>query len=192
MTLKKKVKLMMKQKRIIVAVSAILILNFSSCKDNQNAEKGRVKKEGIVHNGFKNETVEFYFDFPDTVYINKVYKGNINYKSVLDTITKTFDDKKRSRYILYYMRNTKDIKYSVDELKKMELDTFGAINNKSIPIYGIKFSELGTYYLDGIIDDHVTVDTFSQKSIDKVRYIENLVRATHKVIVVNEPNIKSK
>ena len=191
MTLKKKVKLMKKQKEIIVIVSAIVAIgSMISCKDNVGSEKGDIKKVIGVQNKFKNKNVEFNFDFPDTMYVNEVYKGKINYKSVLDSITTSFDDDRKSRYITYYMTKAKVANYNIEELKKMRLDTFGAIDNRSIPIYGIKFSELGVHYLDGIINDHISIDTFSQsnKDEDKVRYIENVVRATHKVMVIERNN----
>lgn len=183
MTKNKRIKLMKMQKEIIVTVSAILLIILVSCKENRSSEK-----EIVIQNKFKNGYVEFNFDFPDTIYINEVYNGKINYKSVLDTITTSFEDKRKSRYITYYMNKTQDVNYNLKDLKKMNLDTFGAINNRTIPIYGIKFSELGVHYLDGIINDHISIDTFSQskKNEDKARYIENVVRATHKVIVIEK------
>jgi len=71
----------------------------------------------------------------------------------------------------------------------MRLDTFGAIDNRTIPFYNIKFTELGTFYIDGIINDHVFIDTLKQpkKPTDKVRYIEKVVQATHKVVVIENP-----
>ena len=52
--------------------------------------------------------------------------------------------------------------------------------------YDIKFTELGTNYIYGIINDHVTIDALKKpkKATDKVRYIENETRLSHKVIVV--------
>lgn len=180
---KKRIKLMKTQKEIIVAVSAMfLMISITSCKDNANSEKELIKKKVAVKNKFKNSSVEFNFDFPDTIYVNKEYNGKINYKSVLDSITTSFEDDKKSRYITFYMNKTKDLNYRIEDLKKMKLDTFGALNNRLIPIYGIKFSEVGVHYLDGIINDHISIDT--NKGEDKVRYIENVVRASHKVIVI--------
>ena len=168
---------------ISIFLSSLIIL---SCKDSLNVEKEIVKGKENVQKKFKNKLVEFEFDFPDTIYINKLYNGKLRYKSVLDTITTSFDDEKKSRYISFYMNKTKDVNYKIEELKTMKLDTFGAIDNRTIPFYKIKFTELGVHYIDGIINDHVSIDTLIQfnKSIDKVRYIENVVRATHKVVVV--------
>ncbi|WP_147406591.1 hypothetical protein [Flavobacterium endophyticum] len=180
---------MKKQNVIIVTVVSLFFSLFIvSCKENLNKEKETINKKTDSLKTFKNDIVEFDFDFPDTIYINKIYNGKINYRSVLDTITTTFDNEQKSRYILFYMKRTKSINYKIEELKKMKLDTFGATDNRTIPIYGIKFTELGVHYLDGIINDHIAIDTLisSKKPNDKVRYIENEVRATHKVIVVEQ------
>jgi len=95
----------------------------------------------------------------------------------------------KDRYITYSLIKTKSVNYETKELYKMKLDTFGAVDNMTIPFYKIKFEELGTFYIDGIINDHVTIDTLTRprKPSDKVRYIENVVRATHKVVVIAKP-----
>jgi hypothetical protein len=185
---KKRKKQMNKQTVIIVVAINIFLssLIIISCKDNLNSEKEIVKEVENVQKKFKNKLVEFEFDFPDTIQVDKLYNGKIKYKSVLDTITTSFDDEKKSRYISFYMSKTKYINYEIEELKTMRLDTFGAIDNRTIPFYDLKFTELGVHYIDGIINDHISIDTLikSKKSIDKVRYIENVVRATHKVVVI--------
>lgn len=167
-----------------ISLTSLLI----SCKDDVAVEK--IKNNDYAKNRiFKNSSVEFEFEFPDTVYINEEYKGKILYKSVLDTITTSFEDKTKSRYIAFYMRKTKNINYSDEELKQAKLDTFGAINNRNIPFYKISFNQLGVHYIDGIINDHIFIDTISpnKNGNNKIRYIENIVRATHKVIVVRKP-----
>ena len=178
----------MKQQIAITVVAINLFLSLLvilSCKDSLQSEKDTIKEKENIQKKFKNKLVEFEFDFPDTIQINKLYNGKIKYKGVLDTITTSFDDEKKSRYISFYMSKTKDINYKIEELKTMKLDTFGAIDNRTIPFYDLKFTELGVHYIDGIINDHISIDTLikSKKSIEKVRYIENVVRATHKVVV---------
>ncbi len=171
----------------VVAINVILSsLVIISCKDSLQSEKDTIKEKENVQKKIKNKFVEFEFDFPDTIHINKLYNGKIKYKGVLDTITTSFENEKKSRYISFYMSKTKDINYEIEELKTMKLDTFGAIDNRTIPFYDLKFTELGVHYIDGIINDHISIDTLikSKKSIDKVRYIENVVRVTHKVVVI--------
>ena len=174
---------MKKQNVITVVVISIFLstLTMFSCKENSNTEN---KENLSKKNTFVNDVVQFEFDFPDTVYVDKLYKGKIKYKGALDSITTSFEDEKKSRYISFYMTKTQNINYNTKELYKVKLDSFGAVDNHTIPFYDIKFSKLGTYYIDGIINDHVTLD---MPNNEKSRYIENVHRATHKVYVVEKP-----
>lgn len=169
------------QNNIILIVLSSLLLLVLSCRRDKPIEKISTKN--------LTETAAFVkFVFPDTVYINKLYNGKIEYKGVLDTITTSFDEKTKSRYISFYMTKTKNIDYEMKQLYKVKLDTFGAIDNRTIPFYDLKFTELGVNYIDGIINDHLTIDTLTKpKPTDKVRYIENVLRATHKVVVIESP-----
>lgn len=168
--------------KITIILSSLLLFTFS-CKKETHVENKKTKT--------LSETTAFVkFIFPDTVYINKLYNGKIMYKGILDTITTSFDDQTKSRYISFYMTKTKNIDYETEELYKLKLDTFGAIDNRTIPFHKIKFTELGTFYMDGIINDHVMIDTLTRpkKPTDKVRYIENIIRANHKVVVIENHN----
>jgi len=164
-------------KIILIFLISLLSLVFS-CKRDKFIDKRKTKD--------LTETTAFVkFVFPDTVYLNKLYNGKIEYKGVLDTITTSFDEKMKSRYISFYMTKTKNIDYEMKQLYKKKLDTFGAIDSRTIPFYDLKFSELGVNYIDGIINDHITIDTLTKPNLtDKVRYIENVLRATHKVVVI--------
>ena len=134
------------------------------------------------------DTIFAKFEFPDTVHLNKLYNGKIKYKSLLDSITTNVMEAKNgvNKYIVFSLTKTKHLNYDIQQLRKMKLDTFGAISNNVIPFYDIKFTELGTNYIYGIINDHVTIDALKKpkKANDKVRYIENETRLSHKVIVV--------
>ena len=92
-----------------------------------------------------------------------------------------------NRYIIYSLTKTKNIDYNTKQLYKIKLDTFGAVDNRTIPFYDIKFSEVGTFYIDGILNDYVTIEKPNAKPTDKSRYIENVLRATHKVVVIEKP-----
>lgn len=168
--------------KIIIIISSGLFAFAISCKKDTPIES---RKSNNIHQS----TVFVKFDFPDTVYINKSYKGKIEYKSILDTITTNVLEEVDgiNRYIMYSLTRTKNLDYDTMELYKIKLDTFGAIDNRTIPFYDIKFTELGVHYIDGIINDHATINTLpkSQNPNDKVRYIVNEARATHKVIVID-------
>lgn len=65
-------------------------------------------------------------------------------------------------------------------------DTFGALNNKQIPFYNIKFSKPGVYYIDGIINDYIVIDLHKKdrEGYDLVRIVETEERISHKIIVL--------
>ena len=89
---------------------------------------------------------------------------------------------------MFLTRGRLHINYSFEDLKKIKLDTFGAVDNRTILLDNIIFKESGIYYLDGVLNDHVTIDTLKRpkRPTDKVRYLEKEVRATHKVIVITK------
>lgn len=170
-----------------ILMGIILLVINSSCKRNDSDSQNLKQQLDIKKH--KNEIVEFEFDFPDTVHKNKPYDGKIIYRSVLDTVTTAFNNEKsgKSRYILYSLTKVKNINYNEDYLRTIAIDTFGATNNREIPFYDIKFDQTGIYYIDGIINDNVIIDIPNKEKKqkeDKVRYIVNEVRATHKVIVI--------
>lgn len=133
-------------------------------------------------------SLEFEFEFPDTVLLNKPYKGKIRFKGVFDSISTNVMEPVNGidRYIIYCATQTKSIDYDFKELKRVKLDTFGAIDNRTILLDNIVFREVGVQYIDGILNDHVTIDTLKRplKPTDKVRYLEKEVRVTHKVFVL--------
>ncbi|WP_281335982.1 hypothetical protein [Flavobacterium eburneipallidum] len=164
---------------LIIVVFALQIILFS-CK----------KKEEIVAN--KQETkkyiqkrIEYKIEFPDTVYLNKLYNGVVKYKSVLDTITTSFDDKKKNRYSVFYLTIVDKPDRDYKHLKKIA-KKFGADNNREISIYDIKFTKTGIYYIDGIINDFVVIDENkkNKNGEELVRLIENEERVIHKVVVI--------
>jgi hypothetical protein len=173
----------MKQKIIAICILSFVIF---SCKKEVN-EKTHLVDKPKESQLFIGQNLEYKFVFPDTVYINKKYRGEIIYKSAFDTITTSFDDEKKSRYIKYYFRESDNLNYNDKRLKKNITDTCGAIDSHKIPFY-IKFKKVGTKYVDGIIHDHVFIDTIKGKTKpeDKVRYVEMEMRASHKVIVIDK------
>lgn len=174
----------MRKNKLILEFSLVFLsmLLFSCKKEMQEKKIEKFKKYSIE------ETIVFEINFPDTVYINRSYNGEIKYKSKLDTIITTFGDSKKNRYTRFIMRKSKYVNYDFNILKLNIKDTFGAINNRIIPFYNIKFNELGIHYIDGIINDIVYIDTVKskRKDSDLVRLIENEVRVTHKVVVIRK------
>jgi len=169
---------MKKQHFFYIIVFSLLI----SCKDEIQTK--------INKGNFKITMV-----FPDTVYINEGYDGRIDYKNDLDTITTSFDDVKKARFLEYVFLSTKNINYKDDYLKKIAKDTFVAETNKIIPLYNIKFDKLGLNYIDGMITDEVMIENGAKDEKGEImtRIITNEFRATKGVYVIKKhrPAVRS-
>jgi hypothetical protein len=165
----------MKKSKILVI--NLLIILFSCKKEGGTSEKKIKKEEKIT------------LVFPDTVYINEAYDGKIDYINDLDTITTSFDDLQKSRYIYYSYTKTKNISYVDNYLKKIRTDTCGARNNRLIPLYNIKFDKLGLNYFDGIITDEVMIENGAKgkKGEPMTRIITDEIRLTRGVYVIERP-----
>ncbi len=166
---------------LITVINLIIILLLSSCK-----EESKITDTNKYNNTLfatKDRNVQLKFIFPDTIYQNKIYHGDIYYKGILDTVNTQLATNEKTRILYYSYTTSKSIEYTEGHLKgTMKLDTVGAISNDTIPFYDIKFSKLGVNYIDGIIEDKVYLQ---QKDTTKVRIITNTTRATHKVVVVD-------
>ena len=169
----------MRKSYFIMTLSLSIMI---SCTEKTTEKKTPNKKS---EKQFSNEAI---FEFPDTIYRNKTYKGKIKYSGILDSLTTDImhDRKGIHRYISYYFITSNNSNFSLKELKRMKLDTSNDINNHTIPFYDIKFPKIGTYYIHGIINDHALIDTNKVSNPNnKVRYIENEAQVRFKIVVVD-------
>lgn len=73
----------------------------------------------------------------------------------------------------------------VDFLAK---DLYGAIDNRNIPLDRLVFKEVGDFFIDAIVNDAVFIDLKKkdENGEDLIRWIENEVRVTKRVVVIDE------
>jgi hypothetical protein len=165
-----------------IATAIILGITVSCKKQETVIDKSR---------GFKPEKIEIEYkmEFPDTLYTHQEYNGIVKYKSVLDTITTEFGNKEKYRYVLLFLTTTNHPYHDPKQLKHAIRDTFGAINNREIPFSKIKFNTTGVFYIEGIINDYVLIDTDkkNKEGVELAREIENEKWITHKVVVIDKP-----
>lgn len=164
----------MKRNRFIIIL--IISVSMMSCKDEVNTRM--LKPNNFI----------ISVDFPDTVVINKLYNGKINYANDLDTITTSLNDVKKYRFIDYAFLRTNTVNYNETHLKTIVTDTFTSETNRVIPLYNISFDKLGVNYLDGIITDEVAIENGAKDNNGKpmTRIITDEFRVTHKVVVINK------
>ncbi|KQB39534.1 hypothetical protein RC62_1216 [Flavobacterium aquidurense] len=152
-----------------------LFLTLISCK----------KEKRILE---RSDNYKISFVFPDTVFVNELYDGKINYENDLDTIDTTLNNPKKYRYIDYYFVKTKNVNYGDKYLKKIITDTFTAVHHRSIPLYAIRFDSLGVNYIDGMITDEVMIESEMKNDRGQplTRIITNEFRITKKVFVIKD------
>lgn len=163
-------------------ISLILIIwILVSCKKEKKNEVSENISDQIEYVS----QLPYKFEFPDTVYINKNYSGKLTYNGQLDTLKLPYGEE---RFIIYYLTITNKLLTKISDLKKVKSDTFGGIDKHTVPFYNIKFDKLGENYIDGLIDDSAYLNVPTKK--DKFRTITNITRATHKVYVINNGDVK--
>ncbi|MDN3672422.1 hypothetical protein QWY99_05045 [Flavobacterium branchiarum] len=149
----------------------LIVLLFISCKN---------EIKDIPENIPKNNTVLFgkiEINFPDTIIINKEYKGSVIYSSLFDTLNL---EKGKYRFVSLYLKDSeKKTKYS--DVKKVAYDTFGMYEDKIR--FKVDFKQIGNNYLNGFIEDEVFIE--DGKPNGKTRII-NKVSEFHKLVFVKE------
>lgn len=99
--------------------------------------------------------------FPtDTVFINSIYKGSIDYEDKQhDKFTKKLNSESKLRWIItYYVLDT--IPYAEHEIyQSSKKDSVLAYNAHKINLRDIEFKKTGTYYISGIIKDNIVLDS---------------------------------
>ena len=172
------------KKRIVLLTIVIIQLIVFSCKKERNDIYK--PKENL-------KDIQCIVEFPDTVYVNQKYSGVIKYKSILDTITTSFDDKKKNRYVIFYLTIVDKPDTDSEYLKKNG-KMIGAHDNRKIFFDDIVFTKPGTHYIEGLINDSVLIDANKKdkEGIELVRIIENDYRVTQKVVVINRLDKESK
>lgn len=166
----------------ILLYGIIFLFTFSCKKIENNKVNGQSEISKI------NNYIDYHVKFPDTVYVNRSYDGEINYVSHFDSIIEIFGDKEKNRYVFVSLVVTNKLEDDIVHLKKVVKDTFGAIDNRLIPIYDVLFPTKGDYYIDGIINDAVFIDLNKkdENGENLIRWIEDEVRITKKVVVIDK------
>ncbi|WP_430613556.1 hypothetical protein [Flavobacterium sp. JP2137] len=165
----------------------IVTIVLGGCVDKKSKNNAISNLDKVLTKEIKNSRIKYEIDFPDTVYVNEENFGLINYESSFDSISTKFGEGGTNRYVRLIMTTTNRVDYDNKYLKSIVKDTFGAYDNRTIDFLLI-FREPGVFYMDGVINDLVMMDI---KKKDKegnelIRWLEDEVRVTKKVIVLNK------
>ena len=183
MTLNKRI---LTKRNTFICIAILLSVFITSCKEDADGVLAAPEIES------KREfEIDYKISFPDIIYVNKEYEGKIFYKSILDTVTTSFDDKEKERYTILYLKLLSNYVYDdfdFEKFKKTSKLMYGATNNREISFDKIKFDSIGTYYINGIIEDFVYIDLKrkDENGEDLVRLIEKQGEILHRVVVIDK------
>jgi hypothetical protein len=153
----KNVKLLKKEKLKVKKLLLLIGIFFLfSCKKEDND----VVKIIPIKKSFS----KTYFNFPDTVFKNKIYNGKIYYSSLFDTLGLKMD---KDRFVSFYV-NSDNKKLTLKQLFKEEHDTFYI--KKDTIYFDISFKKKGNNFINGFISD----DVYIEKK-DSIRNIEKII-----------------
>ncbi len=121
------------------------------------------------------------FNFPNQVPIMTETKGTIQYKLEQDSINIKDIDK---RFILFYVTTEVEIS-SLDYMKNSKHEVFiDTIGNGRIN-FKVSFSEKGSNFLNGIIEDKIIFKT--PDSTGKIRILSKETTVSKNILVVPKP-----
>lgn len=165
----------MKNKNLVLILLAVFII--ISCSDNKGDKKASKKNLGSKY-------IFSIKHFPDTVLVDKIYEGEIEYESELDTINLPNEDE---RFIFLYITTQKGSFKDIEAIKKVEHEVF-KIDKNGIIAFRFKFKNTGVNYFNGMIEDMVILNNHYKDG--KARIITHLTEIKKEVFVIdkNESN----
>lgn len=139
------------------------------------------KKEKVkTINSLESKNIFSVKHFPDTVLVDKIYEGEIEYESELDTITLIEGEE---RFIFLYITTEKGVFKDIKAIKNVKHEVFN-IDEKGIIAFKFMFKEKGVNYFKGIIEDMVLLNDYDEDG--KARIITHLTEIKKEVFVINK------
>src|SRR5690554_8028482 len=162
-------------KRIILSV--FLISTFFSCDRKVSNEFPEILFDEL----------EYKFNLPDTVIVNKPYSAVIEFQSgfdsIIDPVQVNPHDSTKVRLITYYRYEpVRSPMKSIGELIKID-STF--VLNKNFEI-SIVFREKGEFIYSGLIKDVIMHNHYNERGIRDTVSFEEFKQQIHKKVIVVE------
>ncbi len=151
----------------------IICLIIISCSN-----RGGEKKVKDIAKELASENIFNIQNFPDTVLLDKVYMGKMNYTSELDTINLLEGEE---RFIFFYITTQDGDFHDIEEIEKVEHEVFKVGENKVIN-FQFKFKKKGINYFTGIIQDMILLNDTDNDG--ESRIITHLTEINKEVFVI--------
>ena len=128
----------------------------------------------------KDDKLRVLLRFPDKSKINIDQYGEIIYKSYLDTIQLTEEDRRATVFFFGYYSKV----HSILELEGKTIDSFRIRDDREYIPFGVTFEQEGEFILDGYVEDMVFLDNYYGEG--NGRLITEQHKISKKVTVVKE------
>jgi|SRR5690554_6738033 len=165
-----------------IIILSLCIFFFSCEKKNELAEE-------ILQPSY--DQLEYKFNLPDTVIVNKPYSATIEFKSDFDTIIdplqaggNALKDSIKSRLIYFYY--FEPFKNTMKPTELVLIDS-AFVLNKYFELNNIIFTEKGEFVFCGLIKDEIMYRHYNEKGIrDSVHFDRRKQQVFKNVVVVDK------
>jgi|SRR5690554_242414 len=172
----------MKQAVIILIVCTF----YFSCKKE---EKNITDEREIATENQQSfyDQLDYKFNLPDTVTVNKLYSATIEFESDFDKIippiqvSSALNDTTKTRVITFY--RFESFKHTMKPTELVIIDT-AFVLNKSFDINNIVFKEKGEFVFCGLIEDRIMYNHYNEKGIRDSVHFDRLKQEIFKNVVV--------
>jgi len=169
-------------------IALCLCISLFSCKKEEktnNVDTNTESKEESYNQ------LNYTFNLPDTVIVNKPYQATIEFKSDFDTIIDplqaggaALEDPTKDRLITFY--HYKPVKSTVKSNENLILIDSTFVLNKSFQVDNIVFKEKGEFVFCGLILDKMRYQGYNEQGILSSVRFERLKQQIRKKVVVVE------
>lgn len=160
-----------------ILITTLIILNFFSCKEET--------KEHFGNNqiNIKNNKIKF-FNFPDTVKLQKMVDGVLNYNMEIEKLDQKNIKEKYTFLHLLVNNNSKEI--SLEKMNKSQNKFVfeDSLMNGEIT-FKVPFSQLGRNNLHFVIEELIVLKDSSLQINDKVKLLTRETNFEKDVLVVD-------
>src|SRR5690554_267999 len=166
-------------------IALCLCISLFSCKKEEktnNVDTNTESKEESYNQ------LNYTFNLPDTVIVNKPYQATIEFKSDFDTIIDplqaggaALEDPTKDRLITFY--RFESFKHTMKPTELVIIDT-AFVLNKSFDINNIVFKEKGEFVFCGLIEDRIMYNHYNEKGIRDSVHFDRLKQEIFKNVVV--------
>src|SRR5690606_17405977 len=118
------------------------------------SNSSKQKDEELTEISTKNQHQEFLmFDFPDTVQVNKIITGRLQYN-----LNNGDESNMGSRHILLFIKTEKKERFTLDEIKRVNSLGYEDTIGNGFFTFEAVFSKQGRQFLNGVIDDVIFLE----------------------------------